>query len=310
MNDDSNETYITLDGYVEVHRYRYLFFVVMLTAYILVLLFNSAVVCVTWIHKNLHEPMYIFIAALLFNSVLFSTVIYPKLLIDFLSEKQIISHSACLCQVFLFYSLGGSEFLLLAAMSYDRYVSICKPLQYPAIMRKTTVICLLLLAWLLPACQLLGFTVHYAQQQLCSFTLRGIYCNNSNVKLYCVLSRVKSLYGLVVLFNVALLLLFFIFFTYSRIFLVSYRSYGAVRKKAAETCLPHLMALISIFCFSVYDAVVIRLENDLPKTAGFVMSFQLVLYHPLFNPLMYGLKMKEISKHLKRLLWRRSLCLS
>merc|ERR1712035_31842 len=111
----------------------------MFTVYILIICCNFTIVCLIWIHKNLHEPMYIFIAALLLNSVVFSTALYPKLLIDFLSEQQIISYSACLFQYFIFYSLSGSEFLLLSAMAYDRYVSICKPLQYPTIMRKTTV---------------------------------------------------------------------------------------------------------------------------------------------------------------------------
>ncbi|KAM4559098.1 olfactory receptor 4P4-like [Odontesthes bonariensis] len=78
--------------------------------------------------KHLHEPMYIFIAALLLNSVLFSTVVFPKLLIDLLSERQIISHSPCFFQHFMFYSLGPSELLLLTAMAFDQYVSICKPL--------------------------------------------------------------------------------------------------------------------------------------------------------------------------------------
>ncbi|XP_035532496.1 olfactory receptor 6N2-like, partial [Morone saxatilis] len=291
----------TLDGYVEVHKYRYLYFVIMLTAYILIICSNSTIVYLIWIHQNLHEPMYIFIAALLLNSVLFSTSIYPKLLIDFLSEKQMISYSACLFQAFFYYSLGSSEFFLLAAMSYDRYVSICKPLQYPTIMRKTTVYIFLVLAWLVPASQFIVPVILNANKKLCKFTFKGIICNSTIYKLQCVSSRAESVYGPIILFNVAFFPVVFILFTYSRIFIISYRSCREVRRKAAKTCLPHLLVLISFSFLSAYNTITLRVESDFPKTVSLIMTLQVILYHPLFNPIIYGLKMKEISKHLKRL---------
>ncbi|KAM9347088.1 olfactory receptor 13C2-like [Symphorus nematophorus] len=300
MGDDLNVTYITLDGYVEVDKYRYLYFVIMFTAYILIICSNSTIVCLIWVHKNLHEPMYIFIAALLINSVVFSTAIYPKLLIDFLSEKQIISYSACLFQSFLYFSLGGSEFLLLSIMSFDRYVSICKPLQYPTIMKKTTVNILLFLAWLLPAFQVGVPVALYAKTKVCNFSLKGIICN-SVYKLYCGSSRAQPEYVVFILYNIGLFPVLFILFTYTRIFKITYQSGKEVRRKAAETCLPHLMVLISFTCLCAYDIIILRAESDFPKTARLIMIFLVILYHPLLNPIIYGLKMTEISKHLKRL---------
>ncbi|XP_040004680.1 olfactory receptor 11A1-like [Xiphias gladius] len=301
MDDKLNVTDITLDGHVEVYRYRYLYFVIMFTVYILIICSNSTIICLVWIHQNLHEPMYVFIAALSLNSVVFSTAMYPKLLIDFLSEKQIISYSTCLLQFFLYYSLGGSEFLLLAAMAYDRYVSICKPLQYPTIMRKATVRVFLSLAWLVPACQIAVVVIMSADMKLCNLTLKGIFCNNSIYNLHCVSSRARSVFGVVALTNIALFPLLFILFTYTRILIISYQSCKNVRKKAAQTCLPHLLVLFSFFCLCAYDVITVRLGSDFPKTVRLIMTLQAVLYHPLFNPIIYGLKMKEISKHLKRL---------
>ncbi|KAM8748568.1 olfactory receptor 6K3-like [Acanthopagrus schlegelii] len=77
--------------------------------------------------------------------------------------------------------------------------------------------------------------------------------------------------------------------------------YFLITKKAAQTCLPHLLVLISFSCLCAYDVVIVCLEFDFPRTASFIMTLQAVLYHPLFNPIIYGLKMKEITKHLKRL---------
>ncbi|XP_030614554.1 olfactory receptor 6N2-like [Archocentrus centrarchus] len=299
--NEMNLTYIALGGHVEVEKYRYLYFVIMFTVYILIICSNSTIVWLIMIHKSLHEPMYIFIAALLLNSVLLSTVIYPKLLIDFLSEKQIILYQACLFQVFMFYVLSTSEFLLLTAMAYDRYVSICKPLQYPTIMRRTTVNIFLVLAWFLPAVQVAVPIAGNANTPLCNFTLKGIFCNNSVNHLSCVTSRALSVYGMVVLFNVALFPMLFILFTYTKIIIVAYQSCGNVKKKALQTCLPHVLVLINYSCLLTYDMVMVRLESEFPKTARFVMTLQFVTYNPLCNPIIYGLKMKEISKHLKTL---------
>ncbi|KAK2840421.1 hypothetical protein Q5P01_014161 [Channa striata] len=301
MEEKLNITYVVLDGHVELNKYKYLYFSIVFIVYILIICSNSTIVYLIWKHPNLHEPMYIFIAALLLNSVLLSNIIYPKLLIDFLSEKQIISYQACIVQYFMFYTLGCSEFLLLAAMAYDRYVSICKPLQYPTIMRKKTIIIILVLAWLVPACHLVGFALISANQKLCSFTLKVIFCNNTIYKLFCVASRVISIFGGFILLNVVFIPVFFVIFTYIRILITCYRSSGEARKKAAQTCFPHLLVLFNYLFLITYDVITVRLESDFPKTARLIMTLQLVLYNPLFNPIIYGLKMKEISKHLKRL---------
>uniref|UniRef100_A0A3Q4HB24 G-protein coupled receptors family 1 profile domain-containing protein n=1 Tax=Neolamprologus brichardi TaxID=32507 RepID=A0A3Q4HB24_NEOBR len=245
-----NVTYITFDGHVEINKYRYFYFFIMFTLYILITCSNSIIIYLNLIHKNLHEPMYTFIAALLLNVAIYATTIYPKLLIDFLSEKQIISYSACLFQFFIIYSLGCSEFFLLA-MAYDRYVAICNTV--------------------------------------------------SIFLVICVRSRLVTVFGIICYFDFVILPRLFIVFTYTKIFIVSYHSRKEIKKKAAETCLPHILVLMSFSCLGVYDVTISRVESDFPKTARFIVSLQLALYQPLFNPLIYGLKMKEISKHLKRL---------
>ncbi|KAM8855648.1 LOW QUALITY PROTEIN: olfactory receptor 11A1-like [Spinachia spinachia] len=280
MDYRSNVTFITFGGHVEVHKYRYLYFVLMFTVYMLIISSNVTIVCMIMIYQNLHEPMYIFIAALLINSVLFSTAIYPKLLVDFLSVKQIISYPACLFQWFLYYWLGGSDFLLLSIMAYDRYVSICNPLKYTTIMQKTTVNIFLFFAWILPGCLSSVVTILSAMTEICSFHLKGILCNSTVLTLNCVRSRILNIYGLFLLVILVILPVLFILFTYSRILVVSYRCRG-VRRRAAQTCLPHLLVLINFSCFTVYDVLLSRLERDPPKIVSLIMALQVVIYHPL-----------------------------
>ncbi|XP_035994580.1 olfactory receptor 11A1-like [Fundulus heteroclitus] len=301
MDDQRNITYITLSGYVELNKYRYAYFSFIFTVYILIICSNATILYLIWIHKSLHEPMYIFIAALLFNGLLYSTSIYPKLLIDFISEKPIISYSACLLQFFVFYSVGLSEFLLLAAMAFDRYVAICKPLRYRNIMRKRTVNVFLILAWLVPVVYLEIQTILSSKAKLCSCNLQGIFCNNTIYALQCVRSRTITVVGLVALLNVVIFPMVFTVFTYANIFIMSYRSPKPFRKTTAQTCIPHLLVLTGYFCLMTYDVIIARVESDFPKIARFIMTVQTFVYHPLFNPIIYGFKIKEINKHLKRL---------
>ncbi|XP_031150894.1 olfactory receptor 6N2-like [Sander lucioperca] len=298
MDDEFNVTYITLSGYAEMGKSRYLYFVIMFTVYILAILFSVTIVYLICMHKNLHEPMYIFIASLLMNSIVYNTAMYPNLLVNFFTEKPIISYSACLFQLFLYYFLSASDFLLLSAMAYDRYVSICKPLQYPNIMRKTTVSIILGVAWFVPAFQI-AVSIILSSRKLCHFTLNAIFCNNSVYSLQCVGSEAKAIFDLFALLSLALLPLLFIIFTYIRILIITYRSGREVRKKAAQTCLPHLVVLLIFTFLCAYDVIVIQL--DVASEIHLIMTLQAFLYYPLFYPIIYGLKMKEISKHLKRL---------
>ncbi|XP_037542579.1 olfactory receptor 11H2-like [Nematolebias whitei] len=301
MDTELNVSYITLWGYVELNKYKYLYFAIMFTVYLLIICSNSIIVYLIWTNKNLHEPMYIFIAALLFNCVLYSTTLYPKLLIDFLSENQIISYLACHFQFFMFYTVGWAEFLLLAVMSFDRYVSICKPLRYRMIMTKSTVNLFLVLAWFFPACHIAVQTILSAKAKICNLRLKGIICNNVIYSIHCVRSRPIAIFGVVALINMVYIPMIFTVFTYAKIFVISYKNSKTLRKKVAETCIPHLLVLISYFCLITYDVFIARTDVDFPQTVRFIMTLQVFLYHPLFNPFIYGIKMKEICKRLKRL---------
>lgn len=307
MEPRANASHIVVDGYVELHRYWFLYFVLMFSAYLLIICTNSTVVYLICLHQDLHQPMYVLIAALLLNSVLYSSAIYPKLLKDFLSQEPTISYPACLFQYFSFYSLGGSEFLLLALMAYDRYLAICEPLRYAAVMKRRRVAALLLLAWIAPAFQLGVPTIVNANMKLCHFVFKGIICNSTVYELHCQRSPTLNVFGLVVLVNLLILPVVFILFSYARILLVSYQSSGEVRRKAAQTCFPHLMILINFSVFNLYDVLLLRLNTVVPKTVRFLITLQIITYQPLFNPIIYGLKMREISKHLKKLFARKLL---
>nr|XP_061789144.1 olfactory receptor 6N2-like [Nerophis lumbriciformis] len=293
---------LSLGGFIDIDKYRYVYFVFLVAVYILIICSNFIIIYVIRIHRNLHEPMYIFIAALSLNSLFISTTIYPKLIVDVLSHQQSAFYSVCLLQVQIFYSLAAADLMLLSEMAYDRYVSICKPLQYASLMSKTRVCIFLALAWFLPACHVSVSVIIQSKQELCSFILGGIFCNTTIVKIHCTTPTSLMVWGFIVIMDMALVPVLFILFTYIKIFTVAFRSQGEIRTKAIDTCLPHLIVLILFACLIVFDVMIGILETELPKLLRLIMTLLILVCSPMFNPIIYGLKMKEILKHIKKLL--------
>ncbi|XP_053349006.1 putative gustatory receptor clone PTE03 [Clarias gariepinus] len=302
--DVANVTFLTLAGHINLQSYRYVYFMITLTVYIFIILFNSVVISIIFMNKRLHEPMYIFIAALLCNALFGATALYPKLLTDLLSEKQITSYHGCLFQAFFVYWYAGAEFTLLSAMAYDRYVSICKPLHYATLVKMSTVKILIFLSWCLPCCELSVGLITTYQLQLCKFKLNRIYCDNYSIlKLSCKETSANSYYGLFV-FSIAVFPpLTFIFFSYIRILSVCLKNSKDFRRKALQTCLPHLFIFINFSVNMCFEIVNNRLEsNQIPHLIIMIMSVEYLLIPPVFNPIIYGLKLQEIWKSIKRLI--------
>ncbi|XP_078119081.1 olfactory receptor 13F1-like [Sander vitreus] len=217
-NNSLNPLYFQFTLFADFGPLRYLFFSLCLLLYMTIVSANIVIILTVCLEKSLHQPMYIFICSLCFNSLYGSAGFFPRFLMDILSDTHLISRPLCFIQMYVIYTYAScvSEFFLLSVMAYDRYVSICKPLQYPTIVRKKTVNIFLILAWTLPA-------------------------------------SVLNIYGLIVFVIAVPLPVLFILFTYTRILIIIYRSSREVRRKAAQTCLPHLLVLINFSCLSTYD---------------------------------------------------------
>uniref|UniRef100_A0A8C6S9Y5 G-protein coupled receptors family 1 profile domain-containing protein n=1 Tax=Neogobius melanostomus TaxID=47308 RepID=A0A8C6S9Y5_9GOBI len=237
-----------------------LYFVIFFSAFVVIICSNSTIVWLIWIHKNLHEPMY-------FSS----SAIYPKILLDILSEKQVVTYSTCLFQWYIFYAIAGAEFWLLMFMALDRYLAICKPLQYPTIMTKYRVNVLLTVAWTVQGFQCIITVSAASQRKVCHFISRGIICNSTTHKLYCFPSALLNSWGSFTLVNSVFVPVIFNCFTYINIFIITNRRGLEVRKKAMSTCLPHLVVLFIFFFLGTFDVLLARFEGEFPKLGRFIM---------------------------------------
>ena len=305
MDNSSDAIYLLMDGHIGLQKYRYFYFIISLTVYLLIICCNSVVISVIYTNKCLHEPMYIFIAALLFNSLFGATALYPKLLTDFLSERPVTSYSGCLFQAFCIYTYGAAEFTLLSAMAYDRYVSICKPLQYPTLVKMSTVKIMLFFCWFFPACNVGILIILTYQLQLCRFNINRIYCNDYSIaKLSCGDTSVSNSYGLFGLTIAVFPPVIFIIYSYVRILNVCLRNSKDFRRKALRTCFPHLFIFISFSINSCFEVINARLEGNVPHILSVLVSIENLVIPPLINPVMYGLKLQEIFSRIKKMMWK------
>ncbi|XP_071066977.1 olfactory receptor 6M1-like [Dasypus novemcinctus] len=140
-------TEVILIGIPTTGALRGILFFIFLLAYLVTVLGNTLIITLIFVDYRLHSPMYFFLSNLSFSEILTTTCAVPKMLAGFLSERNRLSFSECFTQSYFYFLSGCTEFILFAVMSYDRYVAICSPLQYPTIMTSSLCIRLVILSW-------------------------------------------------------------------------------------------------------------------------------------------------------------------
>ncbi|XP_069828905.1 olfactory receptor 51I2-like [Dendropsophus ebraccatus] len=291
--------YLTL-YYGEISSEKNIYCSVVVFGYLLIIAINAAVISTIALHKSLHEPMYIFIAALCINGLYGSTAFFPGLLYQLLQETHIISYVACVIQVYCIHTYGSFEMAILLSMAYDRYVSICNPLRYNTIMTSSKVYLLITGAWILPNILIGVLLILTIRLPLCQIQVLKLYCDNwSVVRLSCVDTTVNNVFGLFVVFSLLGVPLLAILYSYIKIFRICMKSSKEVREKALQTCTPHLITIVNFVVDTLFEILLYRfVPSKLPYEFRVIMSLQFIVIPPILNPFIYGVKMAEIKKRM------------
>ncbi|XP_034534400.1 olfactory receptor 142-like [Notolabrus celidotus] len=302
--NSSQVSYFTLAAYFDPGVFGSLFFVVILSLYVFILLSNSFLLVVIGLNRSLHEPMYLFLCSLFVNELYGSTALFPLLLVQVLSEVHSIPAPLCFLQVFCVHSYGAVEYLNLAVMSYDRYLSICHPLQYNTRMTSRRVGVLVALTWVYPCVAMVVLLSLSSPLKLCGNTIHKVYCDtHSVVKLACSDTAGINLYGLLATFSTIFGSLVLILYTYSRILLVCFSGSKQTRQKAFSTCTPHLASLLNFTFGACFEILQSRFDmTRVPNILRIILSLYFLTCQPLFNPVMYGLKLTKIRVLCKTLI--------
>ncbi|XP_036379212.1 olfactory receptor 142-like [Megalops cyprinoides] len=296
MDNISHFTGFTLSQLEESMSVRQTCLALSLAVYLLIIILNLILILTILLEKSLHEPMYIFVCSLCINGLFGTTGFYPKFLYDLISDTHVISFGGCSLQFFVIYTSAMCEFTTLSVMSYDRYVAICRPLDYHSVMTNKTVGKLLMFSWLLPALSSTIVLLLTNQLSLCGSHIDKLYCDNwSIVKLSCEPTITYNIYGGIgTIAYVSLVIL--IIWSYGKLIIACVKS-TENKSKFMHTCVPHLLSLINFTIALLFDVIYGRYgSKDFPQSLRNFMSLEFLLIPPVFNPLIYGLKLTVVRK--------------
>ncbi|XP_030177576.1 olfactory receptor 6C1 [Lynx canadensis] len=297
MRNHTEITEFILLGLSDDPQLQVVIFVSLLVTYMLSITGNLTIITLTLLDSHLQTPMYFFLRNFSLLEVSFTTVSIPKFLGTMMTGDKTISFNDCIAQLFFYILLGVTEFYLLAAMSYDRYIAICKPLHYMTIMNHRVCILLVFSSWLtsfliiFPALMLL-LNLNYCRSNVIDhftcdyFPLLQLSC--SDTKFLEALGFSCAVFTL--MFTLAL-----IFLSYTYIIRTILRIPStSQRTKAFSTCSSH-MIVISIS----YGSCIFMYINPSAKDTVSLSKAVAVLntsVAPMLNPFIYSLRNQQVRQ--------------
>uniref|UniRef100_W5NLQ3 Olfactory receptor n=1 Tax=Lepisosteus oculatus TaxID=7918 RepID=W5NLQ3_LEPOC len=309
MENSSHITSFILAAFGEIGYIRYFYFTITLVVYVAIIVANSLLIAVIAVERTLHEPMYFFLCALSANELYGSTALFPSLLVNILTGFKEISKVKCIAQIFCLHTYGLIEFLDLAAMSYDRYVSICYPLHYNRIMTPIKACVFLTFIWLFSMVRFGITLILSVRLPLCGNIIEKVYCDNySLVKLACTDTTLNNIYGLFGTFLSIGLPLLIIFYSYAKILKICLTSPRQSQIKAFNTCSTHLVSLVNFSVGCLLEVIQSRLNmSHIPYEVRIPLSLYFLIFPPLLNPIIYGVRITKIRMSFKKLISMRKL---
>ncbi|XP_031199364.1 olfactory receptor 145-like [Mastomys coucha] len=275
--------------------------VLFLLIYTTTVLGNLSLITLIALNSHLHTPMYFFLLNLSFIDLCYSSVITPKMLMNFLVRKNFISYVGCMTQLYFFVFFAVSECCVLSSMAYDRYVAICNPLLYNIAMSPK--VC----SYLMLGSYIMGFSgamIHTG------WMLRLTFCDRSTINHYfCDLLPLLQLsctntyaneVEIIIVGGIDIIVPSVIIFT----------SYGFIlsnifqmrstegRSKAFSTCSSHIIAVSLFFGSGAF----MYLQPSSPESMdqGKRSSVFYTILVPMMNPLIYSLRNKDVKVALKK----------
>ncbi|XP_072494368.1 olfactory receptor 5B2-like [Notamacropus eugenii] len=303
MKNGSEVKKFILMGLTDVSEFQVPLFTVFTIIYLITLVGNLGMIALISWDPRLHTSMYFFLSNLSLVDFGYSSAVTPKVMAGFLPGDKIISYNGCAAQLFFTIGLIIVESYLLAAMAYDRYIAVCKPLHYPTIMTYS------LTARLVFGCYLCGFltsSIHTGNV----FTLH--FCTSNVIHhFFCDIPPVMALScsdidinEMVVFFFISLTAfsaIFIILTSYLCIFIAVLRMHSTEgRQKAFSTCASHLTTVSILYGSGIFMYLQPSPSHSMDTDKIASVFYTMII--PMLNPLVYSLRNREVKSAFKKLM--------
>ncbi|XP_077325900.1 olfactory receptor 5V1-like [Lithobates pipiens] len=272
-----------------------LLFIVLLLLYLFTVMGNLTIVTLVSVVSQLHTPMYFFLCNLSSADIAYITVTFPKLMSIYLTQDHRITFRACITQLYFFLLCGQADIFILTCMAYDRYVAICKPLQYSLIMNKVVCSVMVAFSWLMGILNSLLHALIASSLPFChSHEIDHFFCDlktlntlsGSNSKNRDILTTVQSIF-------IGCLPFLFIVVSYVNIIstILKIKSSNG-RLKAFSSCTSHLTTVVLFYGPIIF--LYMKPESGTSRASDKLLSILYVAVVPMVNPLVYSLRNKDV----------------
>ncbi|CAO2581825.1 Olfactory receptor 6C3 [Lemmus lemmus] len=303
MRNHSMITEFVLLGISDTPELQAIIFFFLFIAYILSVCGNLTIITLTLLDSRLKTPMYFFLQNFSFLEIMFTSVSVPRFLRSIITKVKSISYNNCFAQLFFFISMGVSEFFLLTAMSYDRYVAICKPLHYTIIMSQKVCALLVLSSWLVGFLMIFPLIVLFLQLDFCTSNVIDHFCCDyfPILQLSCSDTRLLEALGLYVASITLLFTLVLVILSYICIISTILRFPSASqRKKAFSTCSSHMIVISISYGSCIFMYVKPSAHERASLTKGVAVLNTSIA--PMLNPFIYTLRNQQVKQAFKNLI--------
>ncbi|XP_062950954.1 olfactory receptor 52B4-like [Cynocephalus volans] len=278
-------------------------------SYVIALLGNSLLIFITLTKSSLHEPMYVFLCMLAGADVVLSTCAVPQALAIFWFHAGEISLDRCITQFFIIHCTFIAESGILLVMAFDCYIAICYPLRYTTILTNALIGKIGVIIFLRSYCTIFPIIfllkrLTFCQNNIIPHTL----CEHIGLAKYaCNDIRVNIWYGLFVIMSTVVLDVLLIFVSYVLILhAVFHMPSQDARHKALNTCGSHVCVIVLFYGPAIFTTLTQRFGRHIPPHIHILLANVCILVPPVLNPIIYGMKTKQIREQLAHLFFSKA----
>uniref|UniRef100_A0A8C9QBY3 Olfactory receptor n=1 Tax=Spermophilus dauricus TaxID=99837 RepID=A0A8C9QBY3_SPEDA len=275
------------------------FFMAFSLLYMATMVGNSLLVITVIADSHLHSPMYFLLTNLSIIDMSLASFATPKMITDYLTGHKTISFDGCITQIFFLHLFTGTEIILLMAMSFDRYIAICKPLHYASIVSPQVCVALVVASWIMGIMHSMSQVIFALTLPFCGPNeVDSFFCDLPVVfQLACVDTYVLGLFMISTSGIIALSCFILLFNSYVIVLVTIKQHSSRGSSKALSTCTAHFIVVFMFFgpCIFIY----MWPQNSFLIEK--VLSVFYTIFTPIMNPVIYSLRNQEVKTALKKL---------